>query len=71
VTWSQALVRRRAPPHERGCAHHRHGLLHRSFAHLSAINARWLLDQNGELVATLRDGRHLRIDRRDDRELLD
>lgn len=39
--------------------------------HVTAINARWLLDQNGELVATLRDGRQLRIDRRDVRELLD
>ena len=39
--------------------------------HLTAINARWLLDQNGELVATLRDGRRLRIGRRDVAELLD
>lgn len=33
--------------------------------HLTAINARWLLDQHGELIATLRDGRRLRIDGRD------
>jgi hypothetical protein len=38
--------------------------------HLTAINARWLLDQNGELVATLRDGRRLRIGRGDVAELL-
>ena len=39
--------------------------------HLTAINARWLLDRDGELVATLRDGRRLRIGRRDVSELLD
>jgi len=39
--------------------------------HVTAINARWLLDQHGELVATLRDGRRLRIGRRDVTELLD
>ena len=39
--------------------------------HVTAINARWLLDQSGELVATLRDGRELRIGRRDVAELLD
>jgi len=33
--------------------------------HLTAINARWLLDRDGELVATLRDGRQLRIGRDD------
>ena len=33
--------------------------------HLTAINARWLLDQHGELVATLRDGRRLRVTRED------
>src|SRR4051794_15432482 len=38
--------------------------------HLTAINARWLLDLHGELVATLRDGRRLRIDRQDIAELL-
>jgi hypothetical protein len=39
--------------------------------HVTAINARWLLDRHGELVATLRDGRRLRIDRHDIAELLD
>jgi hypothetical protein len=39
--------------------------------HVTAINARWLLDQHGELVATLRDGRRLRIDRHDIAELLE
>jgi hypothetical protein len=29
--------------------------------HLTAINAKWLLDRHGELVATLRDGRQLRL----------
>jgi hypothetical protein len=33
--------------------------------HLTAINAKWLLDRDGELVATLRDGRRLRIGRED------
>lgn len=33
--------------------------------HLTAINAKWLLDRDGELVATLRDGRRLRLDRDD------
>jgi beta-galactosidase beta subunit len=33
--------------------------------HLTAINARWLLERDGELVASLRDGRTLRL-RRDD-----
>jgi hypothetical protein len=28
---------------------------------MTAINARWLLERKGELVATLRDGRRLRI----------
>ena len=39
--------------------------------HLTAINARWLLDRDGVLVATLRDGRRLRIDRDDIADLLD
>ncbi len=38
--------------------------------HLTAINARWLLDRDGGLVATLRDGRRLRIGRDDALELL-
>ena len=29
--------------------------------HLTAINAKWLLDRDGELLATLRDGRLLRL----------
>ena len=29
--------------------------------HITAINAKWLLDRDGELVATLRDGRLLRL----------
>ncbi len=29
--------------------------------HITAVNARWLLQRNGELVATLRDGRLLRL----------
>jgi len=29
--------------------------------HVTLINARWLLDRDGELVATLRDGRELRL----------
>ncbi len=38
--------------------------------HLTAINARWLLDRDGELTATLRDGRRLRIERDEAIELL-
>jgi hypothetical protein len=38
--------------------------------HVTAVNARWLLDQHGELVATLRDGRTLRIDRGDVSDLV-
>ncbi len=38
--------------------------------HLTAINARWLLDRDGELIATLRDGRRLRIGPDDAAELL-
>lgn len=38
--------------------------------HVTAINARWLLEQHGELVATLRDGRTLRINREDVADLL-
>jgi hypothetical protein len=33
--------------------------------HLTAINAQWLLNRDGELVATLRDGRQLRLHRED------
>lgn len=38
--------------------------------HMTAINARWLLDQHGELIATLRDGRRLRLVRQDVADLL-
>lgn len=38
--------------------------------HLTAINARWLLDRDGELVATLRDGRRLRLQREDLADLI-
>lgn len=38
--------------------------------HLTAINARWLLDRDGEIVATLRDGRRLTINRADVAHLL-
>lgn len=38
--------------------------------HLTAINARWLIDRDGELIATLRDGRRLRIEHDDAVELL-
>ncbi len=33
--------------------------------HLTAINAKWLLDRDGEVLATLRDGRQLRLGRDD------
>ena len=33
--------------------------------HLTAINARWILERDGTLVATLRDGRQLRLGRHD------
>jgi hypothetical protein len=33
--------------------------------HLTAINAKWLLNRDGEVVATLRDGRRLRLSRED------
>ena len=38
--------------------------------HLTAINARWLLDRDGELVATLADGRQLRLGRQDIGDLM-
>jgi hypothetical protein len=38
--------------------------------HLTAINARWLLDRDGELTATLRDGRRLRLTASDVSDLL-
>jgi hypothetical protein len=33
--------------------------------HLTAVNAKWLLERDGALVATLRDGRQLRLGRDD------
>ena len=39
--------------------------------HLTAINAGWLLDRDGELTATLRDGRRLRLTAADVVDLLD
>lgn len=33
--------------------------------HLTALNAKWLLGRHGELIATLRDGRTLRLSRED------
>jgi hypothetical protein len=38
--------------------------------HITAINARWALDRDGVLVATLRDGRTLRLARADVADLL-
>lgn len=38
--------------------------------HLTAINACWLLDRDGELVATLADGRRLRLSRQDVADLM-
>ena len=39
--------------------------------HVTAINAKWLLDRDGELVATLRDGRLLRLTRADVADVID
>jgi hypothetical protein len=39
--------------------------------HLTAINAKWLLERDGELVAMLRDGRILRLDRAELEQLID
>ncbi len=38
--------------------------------HITAVNARWLLDRDGELVASLRDGRQLHLRRADLLDLL-
>jgi len=38
--------------------------------HITAVNARWVLDRDGELVATLRDGRSLRLAKADVADLL-
>ncbi len=39
--------------------------------HLTAINAKWLLDRDGALVATLRDGRRLLLARDDVADTID
>jgi hypothetical protein len=61
---------KRAPAHETPEGHavrlDRDGRV----THLTAINARWLLDRDGELVATLADGRRLRMSRQDVAELI-
>jgi hypothetical protein len=44
---------------------------HGRITHVTAINAKWLLDRNGELIATLRDGRQLRVGREDVEDILD
>ncbi|MDO8185675.1 hypothetical protein Q5424_23485 [Conexibacter sp. JD483] len=38
--------------------------------HVTVINAKWLLERDGELVATLPDGRRLRLGREDVKGLL-
>ncbi len=38
--------------------------------HITTINAKWLLDRDGDLIATLRDGRRLRLRREDVQETL-
>lgn len=38
--------------------------------HLTAINARWLLDRDGKLIATLADGRRLRLGPQDIADLI-
>lgn len=43
---------------------------HGRVTHLTAINAKWLLERDGELVATLRDGRQLRLERQDVADIL-
>lgn len=32
---------------------------------VTAVNAKWLLERDGELIATLRDGRRLRLSAHD------
>jgi hypothetical protein len=39
--------------------------------HITAVNAKWLLDRDGELVATLKDGRLLRLTQADVAEVID
>ena len=38
--------------------------------HLTAVNAKWLLERDGSLTATLRDGRRLRLEATDLHALL-
>lgn len=38
--------------------------------HLTAVNAKWLLERDGSVTATLRDGRRLRLEATDLRPLL-
>jgi uncharacterized protein YuzE len=38
--------------------------------HLTAVNARWLLERDGSVTATLRDGRRLRLEATDPHALL-
>lgn len=39
--------------------------------HITAINARWLLDRDGQLIATLRDGRTLKLTDTDVADVID
>ncbi len=43
---------------------------HGRVTHVTVINAKWLLDRDGELIATLRDGRQLHLRREDVQDLL-
>jgi hypothetical protein len=43
---------------------------HGRVTRLTAINAKWLLDRDGELIAALRDGRQLRLQREDVQAIL-
>jgi hypothetical protein len=43
---------------------------HGRATHVTAINAKWLIDRDGELLATLRDGRQLRLGREDVQDIL-
>lgn len=44
---------------------------HGRMTHLTTINAKWLLDRKGELIATLRDGRQLRVGREGVEDIVD
>jgi uncharacterized protein YuzE len=43
---------------------------HGRVTHVTVISAKWLLDRDGELIATLRDGRQLHLRREDVQDLL-